>query len=238
MKFLKKLFHLPSPVELGRAKSNTLSMDFFTDEDSDEYTWEAWAKEVKEKHPIKYFFAETLRHWWAVRITMNIEQFWYWIRSHTYRRYHILDLRQPHTDSDDDYRWGWADPDSQMLFAVWNIFVSHVDQINASKFNYGTSEESLNALRTRIKEEEDCSNSQLEYLLEAKALYQYWTIDRKVNSKKKTSLLRDWHTHRQEDKKSGNKERWNALRKFEADFDTEEEEMMIRLMKIRRNLWS
>jgi len=241
MKLLKKLFHLPTPVELGRSESNSLPMEFFSDlENGDNYTWEDYDKEIKAAYPIKFFLVKTLPMWWRVKIAMNISHWWYWFVSHTYRRYHSLDLRQPYTDTEDDYDWGWLDEDRQMLFAMWNVFVSYIETSNKSKFNYGIDD--ISRFEEEIKEspeiERGALEQQLNFLKEAKSLYEYWTINRKVNLKKKDALLKDWHDHHKEDKRTGDDSRWRVMREFESKFDEEEEQMLIRLIKIRTGLWT
>lgn len=240
MKFLKKLFHLPSPVELGKSNRTSLPMRGICCKPED-YTWEDWHEDVKALHPIKYFFAITLIDWWVVHISMNIEHFIYWIRSYTTHRYHKLDLRQPHTGTDDDYRYGWIDECHQILLANFTILVNHVNSRNSCKFNFGTTQESLSELREIIDKsnefEVDVLKAQLRDLEEIDALYQYWTVERKADLKKKYELLRDWSEHRLEDQEKDNT-LWDAMNAFDNAFEEKEEEMLIRLIKIRKAMWT
>lgn len=226
----KKLFGIPKP--------SALPMRTFGAEPGD-YTWEDWEADAMRDYPVRYFLSETVPMWWRVKISMNIEHAWYWLRTHTVHRYHKLDLRQPYTGTDDDYDWGWIDEDRQMLYACFNILVDHIDLRNSSKYHYGTTEKDFAALRKEIEEDkEGCVitlKNQLHFLEEAKALYDYWTVKRKVDLNKRRALLHDWHNNRGQDP---GEHKWNALQKAEEEFDKEEEEMLIRLMKIRRYLWT
>ena len=224
---MKKLFGIPKPKALPSKMFGSKP---------GEYTWEDWREDAKKDNPIRYFFSETVPHWWNVHISMNIEHAWYWLRTHTVHRYHKLDLRQPYTGTDDDYTWGWLDEDRQLVFACFNVLVSYVDSVNSQEHIYGT--DNINDLReSMIKDgvENPDDMPQLKCLMEAKELYQYWTVKRKVDLNKRRDLLLDWSRNKDKD---GNQKRWNALRKAEDDFDKEEEEMLIRLIKIRRSLWT
>jgi hypothetical protein len=231
--FFKKLFHIPKP--------KYFLWDDLDDHGKGEVTWEQWEERAKVEHPIRFFLSETLPLWWRVHISMNIEHAWYWFRCHLWNRYHKLSLRQPHTGTADDYDWGWIDEDKQMLFAMFNILVDYVDLVNESEYHYGTTDEKLDALRKQIVEDEDgavCLQNQLNNLLEAKALYEYWTITRKDQHRERDALLHDWYEHRREDKIKGDTTRWDKLQEVEEVFYKMEEEMTIRLMKIRRSLWT
>lgn len=65
------------------------------------------------------------RPWWLKRVWLPLkwkcEHLWDWIRYHTTRRYHILDLRVKGV-----YAYGWRDVDVQLLFACFNLFTSFV----------------------------------------------------------------------------------------------------------------
>lgn len=216
---LTKLFGLPMPSALP-------IRDFCEPGD---YTWSDWHEENKKKYPIRYFLSETLTQWWRVKVSMRIDHWWYWIVSHTIRRYHKLDLRQPFTDTEDDYRWGWADERNQLVFANFNILCNYVNSINNCKYTYDYSDESLKKL------EENDAHAQAEHLREVKIIYEYWTIYRKEKLKKRISLLHDWSVNKKNDHDDV---RWNALKEIEKEIDAEEEKMLIRLIKIRKGLWT
>lgn len=215
--FFTKLFKLPKPKSLP-------IRDF-----SDEYCWEDWKEENKKKYPIRYFLSETFTMWWRVKISMRIDHYWYWLVSHTVRRYHKLDLRQPFTDTEDDYKWGWVDECNQLVFANFNILCNYVNVINNSNVNFNYSDESLKKL------EAHGDKAQAEHLREVKVLYEYWTVHRKAKLKKRIELLRDWSKNKKNDH---DQVRWNALKQIEKEIDAEEEEMLIRLIKIRKGLWT
>lgn len=233
MNFLKKIIHLPTPVELGQSERNALPYD-----EEDEYSWADYHKEVKESYPVKYFLAHTIPHLWRVKVSMNIDHFFYWLKSVTYKKYHLLDLRQPKNDDHiDNYRWGWLDECDQLIYANFNILVNYYEGVKNCKYSYDATDEGIAKLEKEFNDPEDIGiESQIHMLKEVKDLRQYWVIDRKNSTREIDRLRTDWYKNRNEDKKTGN-ERWNKLNKAEEDFYNEEEEMLIRLIKIRRGLW-
>jgi len=161
---------------------------------------------------------------WFIR---KISDFRYWVISHIVpkRRYHMLDLRQPKYSG--EYRYGWIDSDSQMLFALFNILNNFVK--NEMQHWYCPSEEEVKV---------DCSllNHRNIYL-ETKAIHYWWNVERKRQQKMQGNLLKDWSEARIANSSSEN-QLWEDLRKAEASFEEKEEEMIQRLIKIRRALWT
>lgn len=160
-KFFKKIFGLPSPKDLGKSGRNALSMKCFLTEEQEKegvYTWSDWKEEVKTKYPVRYFFNKTLIHWFAVHITLPIKHKWYWIKSHTYKKHHLLDLRQPKTDTMDDYRYGWCDQKNQVLYACFNALVSFYEEAREGEYYYSVKDhiknnnESLQSIRKELFE--------------------------------------------------------------------------------------
>lgn len=228
---LRKVFGLPSPVELGKSKYNALPMRGFGAEPGD-YTWQDWREEVKTKYPIKYFLAETVPLWFTVHISKPIDEFIYKYKSLLYKKEYLLDLRQPHTDTEDDYKYGWADECNQLVFACFNILTKF-----AEEYELGRDKELQESIDKSDNEDEktmlqDCLDRN-KIIVE---LHQYWTIDRKVEFKKRDRALTDWHDNKEEDEANG-RPRWDLLKKLEDEFDQKEEEMLIKLIKIRKSLW-
>ena len=134
MLFLRRFLKLPSPVDLGRSEYNALPSRKFTP-DVEEYSWEDWHIEVKKLHPIKYWFAETfgdfLRYKIWLPLTRPFTDFHYWLVSHTIRRYHMLDLRQPiircGLSNYDAYRYGWVEVCDKMAYAMFNLLKEYLD---------------------------------------------------------------------------------------------------------------
>lgn len=259
-RIMKKMFGVPSPKELGKSDSNALPMqDFLTDEQEEEgaYTWTDWQEEMQAKYPIRYFLSEDVPHWFAVKITMRIEHWWRWFKHNTYKKYHLLDLRQPHTDTADDYRYGWCDQKQQVLYAPFNALVSYCKEAEEGEYFYSVSDniennkKSIENIEKEILAIIDGDFSDPEELIqtrkhyekelhvfsEIQALYDYWTVDRKESLRKADRLLHDWSEQKRK-KGALTSQLWTELNKHEEDFEKEETEMLIRLIKIRSYMWN
>lgn len=228
---LRRLFKLPGPKELGMSSSNALPSREFTP-DVEGVCWEDWHQTVKEMHPIKYWIAETAADYikyniWFT-ITRPIKRAHYWLISHTIRRYHILDLRQP-----DEYKYGWQDTDTRILYANFNLlneFVKH----EMPNFYCPTLEECEN-------EQFGFSNkAQRDAYFKILDLHNWWNYERKIEQFN-IDNLRDAYHHRKYDQKIRDQETekmWNSLQEAETNFADKETDMLINLIKIRRSLWT
>ena len=121
------------------------------------YSWEDWAKDAREAYPTRYFLTETLPRWWSRYITRSWDTAWYWLRTHTYDRYHILDLRNQF------YNWGWQDVSEKLLYANFNLLVEFIE-----------GEEPFTVI------DWDWDDQRSEIGWEILALYWWWKHDRAV----------------------------------------------------------
>lgn len=230
MEKLWKIFKLPSPRELGwtHIKYNALPMRSFT-HSSDKHTWEDWEELMKKEYPIRYFLAETLPVIFS-RILRYLKNIVYWIACHTLPsfKYHYLDLRQPGNKEYgiDPYKYGWIDSDSQILYAIFNIFNSFMKK--EGPYWYCPSEEDV--------QKEPYLLDQRNIWLEAKAIHYWWNVERLRQHKKCEDELLLWHEARK--KGDVTKISSSTLFKLEKERDDKEDEMLVRLLKIRRYLWT
>lgn len=235
MSFLKKLFRLPGPRELGMSNCNALQSREFTP-DCDGPTWEDWHVKVKELHPIKYFFLETLKSfflkniWW--NISVPLEKIWYYLVSHFVpsKRYHFLDLRQPYNkDGIDNYRYGWSDVPDKMLYALFNLLGEYLNKEKPHDLTLYYSKEQI--------EENLSLKDQYSDLEEAREIYFWWTTERKELIKKNNQLLNDWSDIRLTDRQKADS-LLAQLTQQEELLENKTDEMLARLLKIRRSLWT
>jgi len=220
MNIFKKLLHLPSPKELGWSPSNSLSMRIFSRKDG--YTWEDWYEKMEKEHPIKFFFTHKLKDWFN-NIKRPVSKSWYWFVSHFVpsRRYHMLDLRQP-----EDYSYGWLDSDRQILFANFNILNNFVK--NEMPDFYCPSEEEVKA--------DPHLASQRNNYLEIKAIHHWWNVTRKQDSDKYSKLVKAWCDAKGKDPSEHSL--WKEIDKLEIEINAKEQDMLFRLIKIRKSLWT
>ena len=235
MLFFRKLLKLPGPKDIGKSDHNHFlpSRDFSPD--CTDYCWEDWHVDVKKLHPIKYFLAETttdfIRHKIWYPIIRPIEDARYFIVSHIIpsRRYHMLDLRQPNNKKYDvdQYRYGWRDTPELMLFAIFNLLDNFVK--NELPHCYTPSEEDV------LKE--PGLKSQRDMHLEILAIHKWWIEDRKEEYKRFSDLRTTWYKKRKA-RDPGAERYYKRMRKKEDAFEEKTDEMLNRLMKVRRALWS
>jgi hypothetical protein len=198
--------------------------------DPDEYTWEDWARDSQSAHPFRYWLWETLPMWFRVHITMNIENFWYWVRTHTYNRYHMLDLR---SNVGINYRWGWIESDIAMMLACFNLlrkFVEIEDGLSILSWKFEDEE----WWKLASKEEQQVYFKQRNDFTEIKKLYDWWMIDRQKEQDRIYELYND------------NYDELNAfndgriMKRYEAyeELDKIDDVMLEKLIRYRRYLWT
>jgi hypothetical protein len=239
MLFFRKLLKLPTPVDLGWSKYNALEDELFSDEPQGK-TWQDWHKTVKKMHPVKYWFAETFadfvryKLWFPIKVPLETAHYWFVSHFIPRRRYHMLDLRQPcgkgeFNEIGDCYRYGWRDVPEKMLFAIFNLLGEYLNKEQPQDLTKWYTLEQI--------EEDETLKRQHAELEEAKAIYQWWTVGRKEEQRIHDRLLHDWSEAKKH--KSPNKDHlWEMLKQYDIDMLNKTEEMIARLMKIRRSLWT
>lgn len=179
------------------------------------------------RHVVQDFFRWNV---WGDYRRGGIMGVYHWIRCHVWNRYHIVDIR-----GEDGYTWGWLDRDYVMLLACFKILKTFVEEEDPKI--------GLRTLEDYRYEGDDCMleslKDQLERGAEVRALYVWWTETRPREHKECADLLNTFEVSfgkkginvSDEKKSHGWFERTQEL-------DKKDEEMLIRLMKIRRSLWT
>jgi hypothetical protein len=228
-----KIFHLPSPKELGWTDSeyNALPMSMFQKKGDTTPNWEDWEEKVRKEYPVRYFLSEILPRWFRARILRPIKDAWYWTVCHLLpkRRYHLLDLRQPEHKEEGfpAYKYGWIDSDTKILYALFNILNQFVE--SEVPHWYCPSEEDVQADAHLLYQRNNW--------LETKAIHYWWNVERVRQMKERTDLLHEWSEARKADAPETHK-LWDELHKAEKAQEDKEDEMIARLLKIRRSLWT
>jgi len=229
MLFFRKLLKLPSPVDLGWSEYNALEDEDFSDEPQGK-TWQDWHRTVKQMHPVKYFLAETLADWVRYKVWFPVKRPFskahYWLVSHLVpsRRYHMLDLRQ-----EGGYQYGWQDVPEKMLYAMFNLLGEYLNKEEPNDLTQWYSREEIEA-NEGYKAQQDAID-------EARAIYHWWTVGRKEEQKAKDEMQSLWWAAKKA-KDPKKEEYWEKMQKMDDDMETKTDEMIARLMKIRRTLWT
>lgn len=219
-KKILKLFELPSPVDMGRSKYNSLPMRTFDPFDKS-YCWEDYDKEAKEKYPFRFFLNKTIPHHFAVRVSIPFDNFKWWLID-LFRKPHLLDMRC------EEYTGGYIDPCQAMLYANFNLLDKYIDSKPYNlRENYSEEEIDNNGLR-----------SQQNFYDEAFRLYQYWHIERQA-IKDRNHLL---YLAMKEAAAADDIVEYNLLKKQWLHgydlFDEKEQQALEDLVKIRPGLFT
>lgn len=158
-KLIRKIFNWKVPT--------ALPSEMFCHEPG-ELTWEQWRINQKSKYPIRFFICETFPRK-INSLLMRLVNFIYWIKCHTIKKYHLLDLRQPN-GSYYDYRYGYRDIVDKIIFANFNLLSEYIEKELEGQYK---AEEFL----AQIKEIEDVSPAQIRSLEKAIELYKWWNND-------------------------------------------------------------
>jgi hypothetical protein len=274
MEFLWRLFFLP------KHPLNLYSRQF--EHPKNEQTWEDFEDEVEKKCPIRFYivtFIERLfRSIW--RFLCNIP---YWIRTHTYNRYHIINVKQPkNSPYQYSYNWGWIDRCHVLPFAMFNILCDFVENEFMPQYWWEWNEKKQKSERVKKSErkswkdllkdkekelnKEDfklCDGSfdennyemtvhERKYDLELLTIYKWWKEDRFELCKKENDSLDEWMNYKDRliEKNGGCWQDWSDEEKkhdrelmdrhLEAENNrlNQEEDMLIRIVKIRHGLWT
>jgi hypothetical protein len=242
MIYFKKIIKLPGPKDLGLGESNnSMAISLFAK--NGEPTWEDYYDKVKKDYPFKYFLAATLPNFFMRKykyISRYVYEIYYWIKCHLKRshQYHRLDLTQPKTIkiinqdgsireiyNDDYYSYGWADVDSRMLYAIFNLLNSYVEK----ELKIITDDD--------VKKDPNLApfkKDQEEIL----TIYHWWNVERKIQHEENDNLSDKWMYLSKRHRKQAASRAFKEMEAATTAFEDKTDEMIARLMKIRRTLWS
>ena len=159
---------------------------------------------------------------------------WYWLRTHTYNRYHMIDIRFPRNG----YNWGWLDRCEGLMFAMFAMLVDFVEKEKAFKSFVDWKGAQCH---------KDAST-------EMKNLYHWWKVQR-AKDHDAYEALTDRHFDRHPFlskvihegdhailpsivKGSDEEKSWQKCNDMKTALEEKDTEMMLRLVKIRHAMWT
>ena len=203
--------------------------------------WDSFKEYHKKHNPIRYFLHHEFEPMFVWPITHRVKRVTDWIKYRTYKRYHIVDTGlEP----------GYYDTDTKMLHACFNMLKEFVEVEKAYHWNWmGANDLNLKGkdagiahLAWEMTIPENESRDQAKNAREIYELYEWWTIER-PNRQDPWDLVDD--TKREElnkDSRIDSREKYNELYgehdKLLKQHEDEDDEMFIRLIKIRKALWT
>lgn len=216
----------PGPEALGRADGDWLSMPEFGAAE-DEYTWDDWEHEVAHKYPVRFWITHTFMRTVVRPITRRLDDAWYWFVSHAVpsRRYHLLDLRNPGPGI--KYTHGWRDMVQVIEWACWVALRRYIEEEEpVDPASWASAEEMADEALAAQKAHYD----------EAMALYNWWMRERPLEEAERDRLLTAALALPRR-----TPERHDAMAAhdtYAAWADAREDEMLHRIINIRRRLWT
>lgn len=223
IRLIRKLLTLPKPEELGFRNALPLR---FLDPFTTNVTWEDYYVVVKERYPVRYaVHMQVVRRFW--RITHRISEFLYWaqVKLHTRPNGYVIDLSK--TDPLAFRTYGYLDPTDQLNLACWQALRTFVEEC-----------EPRQPEPPKPDDDEYYKNWYPQALanhLEVQALYKYWTQDRVVLEQEDAARFGNRHKIKDEEEYKLANRAW--LDNAAAD-GAREEEMFMRLIKVRRSFWN
>lgn len=166
---------------------------------------------------------------------------YHWIRCHTWNRYHIVNV-----SGIDGYKWGWIDRDHVLLYASFVILSDFVEK-----------EDPTVGLRTladymcKCDDPECCSHdndkncmlaatkAQIEREKEIRAIYDWWKVERPRDHEECRNILDGVEVKFGDDGvRLSDEKKSHSWYEREQELHKKDEEMLIRLAKIRQSLWT
>lgn len=186
-----------------------------------DYTWEDWHEEVKRDYPVRYWLTETVPRFFG-RKAYWVGEWWYRIKCAVLPsyRFHLLDLRHPGPGI--EYEYGFRDVDTVMLWSCFVCLRSYIEKEEPWDPADGSTPEEL---------AQEPLKSQKARYDEARALYDWWMKGRLEEEAYEKVLFRQFEQNETEDTRDA----WVTYRQWLED---REQEMLLRLIKIRGGLWT
>lgn len=223
--------------------------------------WGVREERLKRTFPIRFFIWDTVPDFWRYQISNRYKRGKNWVRYRTWDRYDIVKLEVEKTYHDPDYRLLHAN--FQLLKDFVEIELASMMDASDERNNEEIDSflkrvgkhirfrrrKMLRSPEQGIKhldwEIEETTGHQKTSAVEKKELYLWWTQYRPLRADPYDSALfkdpndngEPWSLATMV-RKPFNRPLAEARQALENMYEAEDEEMLIRLMKVRRSLWS
>ena len=182
----------------------------------------------------------------------QIGQVLYWFRTHTYNKYHLIDIRCKRNG----YSWGWIDKSEAILFANMAILVDFIEKEKAfeSHVDWRSAAEVGGERGTENDPSgNECRGGHAKAKKEILEIYNWWVKGRKeeydaleaAHDEAYKDMTTDWKPCKDSPKflemvttNPPSKEVVEALWKQETALEDRDKEMMIRLIKVSGYMWT
>jgi len=193
--------------------------------------WTAWEEKTRKEHPVKWFTLETVPDFIEFTLWNPVSRRVYNLKCKYWSKHHHIKIDVPRFFVGEDFndkvieKYHWIESDTKILYANFQILVDFVEK-----------ESDIVDWSSDPQHQE----SEKEFM----DLYKWWTEERPKREDNYPSMseygieggLADL------DRSSPGYKRWNEAHdeynKQQEEYDNEDTEMLIRLVSIRRRLWS
>lgn len=193
--------------------------------------WDEWEQKFKDEAPIRYFLFEELSNKFGI-LQRRINNVRYAIRHRTVDKYHIIKINS--------LKPGYYDTDTRMLHGMFSLLVDYVELELAPWNEWAEEQDEENPPVKKSAREHGLEHLDWEMSLEEelqaksakeiKELYLWWKDVRPARPNPWNVAKDVWG------EKDAQKYVWlDAMEQAQYDEDTE---MLIRLIKIRKALWT
>jgi hypothetical protein len=194
-------------------------------------TWEDYEALVAKKFPVRYFLNYTFKYNVIAPIKRRVGDAWYWLKCKTLPSYkfHILDLRK--ADPLHPYSHGYRDPSDMLMNACFLVLKKYLDEEPADPSTWETREEI---------ESDPILSYQQRNIDEAKAIWKWWSEDRKEEERKEEELADIAAGIRCQElpDKEAYYEAMKVYSDYRLELEKRQDEKLLRLVKIRNSLWT
>jgi len=224
---LRRLFRLPTPVEIGISKTNNLGIRGLSK--SIIPTWEDYYDRIKKYYSIKYFLFITAPRFFRIKVWRHFVDAVYWLKCHIIKDYkfHLIDLRG--IDPVNKYTHGYRDPGDSLELACWAMLRRYVEKCEPS-------DPATWAEPNEIKVGGDLYHQKMIYD-EFMELYNWWMKDRFEYEKEGDKLYKELR----KTMNSYDDDLFDQVNKKVAEYrawvEEQEDERFMRLIKLRKYLW-
>ena len=200
--------------------------------------WDSFKEYHRKRNPIRYFLHHEFESMFVWPITHRVRKVYDWIKYRTTRRYHIVDTGlEP----------GYYDVSTRMFHANFNLLKDFVEIEKAHMYHVFTEHPVAKGKDGGIAyllwemglSKEEGGHKQAENAREIFELYDWWTNERPYRTDPWTLVNEDARGFgRITDNRDKYEEVYGEMNKLEEKHAKEDEEMLIRLIKIREALWT
>jgi len=225
------------------------------------HEWDEINARIRQEHPVGWFLTETLPDWIEAVYNFITSPYYstrYYIRNRFYRKTHILRT--------DCVPGEYSDTDERIISGLTNAIIDYVEVELAYKHKWCGSDEVPNAIWKNGRcPELGLKYLEWEMELDDPALDEYSRADSQANNAREVKVIYDWAKARPDRPDPMEISGWSefcakypsmwrkqetpeqaeesavALKKvceIEKQYNQEDEDMLIRIIKIRKSLWT